>query len=253
MVDPRFRGHHLMGAARDLRDAVAARARRARPRGRRGHRAHPVADRPAGHLDPARLPAGRSSSGASTAPRCAHREAVAGGHLPGGADPGAAGRAPRARRGDDHARSTGCNDLRPHPGGGRPGAPAPALDVARSTLEVRGDLGHAVLTCAGIGADLRRRGPRAGGDGRPRRHRRRLRRRPARSTGGVRGRSTCSTPRGSSSPACCPLAHRGTDVVRYQRLGDTVVDPDEIHLKHPFGRSCSTTCSPSGPSSTAPA
>ena len=31
-----------------------------------------------------------------------------------------------------------------------------------------------------------------------------------------------------------PLAHRGVDVVRYQRLGDTPVDPTEIHLRHPF-------------------
>jgi hypothetical protein len=33
-----------------------------------------------------------------------------------------------------------------------------------------------------------------------------------------------------------PLADGGTDVVRYQRLGDTAVDPDAIHLKHPFAK-----------------
>jgi hypothetical protein len=100
-------------------------------------------------------------------------------------------------------------------------------------LEVRGDLGHAVIDCARIGIDLRAElGTRVASLAR----------------GGVDvvyvdipldrpavswAVEACNA-EGFIFSGVLPLAHRGTDVVRYQRLGPTPVDPGAIHLRHPF-------------------
>ncbi len=112
--------------------------------------------------------------------------------------------------------------------------PAPR-STSHLALDVRGDLGHAVVGCARIGADL-------GTEVRTRVE--------AVARGGVEvvyadvplDRAAASwaadamTAEGFIFSGILPLAHRGTDVVRYQWLGGTVVDPASIHLRHPFGQ-----------------
>lgn len=98
---------------------------------------------------------------------------------------------------------------------------------------MRSDLGHAVLTCTRLGADLRAE----------------VRERVATvARGGVEvvyadvpldrpeapWAIDALNDEGFFLSGVLPLAHRGTDVARYQRLGATPVDRASIHLRHPF-------------------
>lgn len=230
MVDPRFRGHHLMSSARELRNqwmqehgvlALEGAAVTAHTRSQ--------TDRPVMSIQLGFLPAieFRGIEGSEIG----HREAVVGGMFPVAPIPAQPIVAP-ARDAAMIAEIYRLQDIDrtmvapvdPEPG-----------SESRLTIEVRADLGHAVLTCGAIGADLAPE----------------VRRRVATVVrGGVEvvyadipldqlGASWAAdvlADEGFVFSGVLPLAQQGTDLVRYQWLGDTVVDPADIHLKHPFAR-----------------
>lgn len=229
MVDPRFRGHHLMGGARQLRDAwlhehgvlaLEGAAVTAHTRSQ--------TDRPVTSIQLAFLPAIEFRGIAGT--EVAHREAVAGGIFPVAPIPPQHVALPE-RDAEIIGEIYRLNDL-PRSAMTATRAPAPA-STSHLVLEVRGDLGHAVVSCARIGADLARE----------------VRERVASVVRGGVDVVYADVPldrpgapwavealngEGFIFAGVLPLAHRGTDVARYQWLGDTVVDPAEIHLRHPF-------------------
>jgi hypothetical protein len=231
MVDPRFRGHHLMGGARELRDqwllehgvlALEGAAVTAHTRSQ--------TDRAITSIQLGFLPAIEFRGIAGT--EAAHREAVAGGLFPVVPIPPQHVALPE-RDGEMIGEIYRLNDL-PRTVMAATRAPAPS-STSHLVLEVRGDLGHAVVTCSRIGADL-------GVE---------IRERVAAVVRGGVDVVYADVPldrpaapwavdalnaEGFIFAGVLPLAHRGTDMVRYQWLGDTVVDPDEIHLRHPFGR-----------------
>lgn len=231
MVDPRFRGHHLMGSARELRDAwlhehgilaLEGAAVTAHTRSQ--------TDRPVTSIQLGFLPAIEFRGIEGT--EVAHREAVAGGIFP--VSPIPSQRVALPAR--DAAMIEEIYRLNALPRS-RLAATRDPLPRSRShlTFEVRGDLGHAVVTCdrigSDLGAELRERvdaAIRGGVDvvyadvplDRP----------------SVPWAAEALDAEGFIFSGVLPLARRGTDVVRYQRLGDTVVAPEEIHLRHPFAQ-----------------
>ncbi|MBL8775683.1 MAG: GNAT family N-acetyltransferase [Acidimicrobiales bacterium] len=229
MVDPRFRGHHLMHAGHErleqwMRDhGVLALEGAAVTAHTRSQADRPVASVQLGFLPPIRF---RAIDGSEQA----HREAVVGGVVPVAPIPHQTVHAPErdaAMVGEIYRRIELDRTV-----GASGGPPGPG-SASQMDLTVRADLGHAVMTCADPGADL------AGA----------VRQRLAliaRSGIGVSyadlplDRPTASwaadvlAGEGFVFAGVLPLAHRGVDVVRYQRLGDTPVDPTEIHLRHPF-------------------
>lgn len=231
MVDPRFRGHHLMGAARDLRSGwlrehgILALEGAAVTAHTRSQTDRPVMSIQLGFLPPIVF---RGIEGTAMA----HREAVAGGIFPVAPIPSQRVALPR-RDAEMIMEIYRQSDL--------PRAPlATTRDpAARSrshlALEARGDLGHAVITCDRIGADLalevRQRVEAVGGGGIEVVYADVPLDRPA-----APWAAEVLNREGFIFSGVLPLARRGTDVVRYQRLGSTVVDPDEIHLRHPFAR-----------------
>ena len=231
MVDPRFRGHHLMSRARELREgwlrehgvlALEGAAVTAHTRSQ--------TDRPVTSIQLGFLPAiefrGIDGSDVGT------REAVAGGLFPIAPIPSQHVALPE-RDAEIIREIYRLNEL-----------PRTELSTAHDpaqrsrsqvALEVRGDLGHAVITCSRIGVDLQSE----------------VRERVDAVTRGGVDVVYADVPldrpaapwaiealgaEGFIFSGVLPLAHRGIDLVRYQRLGDTVVDPASIHLRHPFGR-----------------
>ena len=229
MVDPRFRGHHLMHAGHELleqwmRDhGVLAMEGAAVTAHTRSQADRPVASVQLGFLPPIRF---RAIDGSEQV----HREAVVGGVVPVAPIPPQTVHAPERDAdmvGEIYRRIELDRTI------GDPGGPPGPGSTSQVDLTVRADLGHAVMTCADHGADL------AGA----------VRQRLAliaRSGIGVTyadlplDRPTTAwaadalADEGFVFAGVVPLAHRGVDVVRYQRLGDTPVDPTEIHLRHPF-------------------
>lgn len=231
MVDPRFRGHHLMHAGRQqleqwMRDhGVLALEGAAVTAHTRSQSDHPVASVQLAFLPPIRF---RAIDGTEAA----HREAVVGGVVPVAPIPTQAVHPPR-RDAEMVAEIYRRIELdRTVVDGGGPPDPG-----TTSTLDVsvRADLGHAVLTCSEPGADLadavRQRLGRIARSGIGVTYADLPLDRPASSWA-----ADVLANEGFVFSGVLPLAHRGVDAVRYQRLGDTVVDPAEIHLKHPFAR-----------------
>ena len=229
MVDPRFRGHHLMHAGREqleqwMRDhGVLALEGAAVTAHTRSQADRPVASVQLAFLPPIRF---RAIAGSEQA----HREAVVGGVVPVSPIPHQTVLAPERDAdmvGEIYRRIELDRTVAP-PGGPPASNRSSTLDVA-----VRGDLGHAVITCGDPGADL--------ADA--------VRERLALIARSGVGVTYADLPldhpttswaadvladEGFVFAGVVPLAHRGVDVVRYQRLGDTPVDPTEIHLRHPF-------------------
>lgn len=229
MVDPRFRGHHLMGRARELRKewmdahgilALEGAAVTAHTRSQ--------TDRPITSIQLAFIPAVEFRGIAGT--EIARREAVAGGIFPMAPIPAQQVVIP-ARDATMIAEIYRLNELvrselparDPEPG-----------SVSCLELEVRADIGHAVLTVNEIGGDLAEA----------------VRNRIAAvARGGIdvvygdvaldhaeaSWAADVLAGEGFVFSGILPLAHHGVDVVRYQRLGTTPVDPADIHLRHPFG------------------
>lgn len=226
MVDPRFRGHHLMGAPRPLRErwfaehhilGLAGVAVTAHTRSQRGDH---VANLLLAFLPPLRF---RAIEGTDTD----LREAVVGGVMPMAPIPPAEVVVPerdaeplaRIYEGLPYERT-----LCPAP------AQAPAVPTSTVELRVKADLGHAVIVVREVGADLA-----AAVD----------QRLAAVAQSGV-GVTYADLP--TDDPATpwavdvladagfvlggvMALELGGTDALRYQHLGDTRVDPDAIHLK----------------------
>lgn len=229
MVDPRFRGHHLMGQAHELRDqwlhehgilaidgaAVTAHTRSQTDRA--------VTSIQLGFLPPIEF---RGIEGSEVATR----EAVAGGIWPVSPIPPQHVALPD-RDAEIMREIYRLNELTRTPlAATREPAPGSRSQLG---LEVRSDLGHAVLTCARLGADLQAE----------------VRERVETvARGGVQvvyadvplDRPAAPwavevlNAEGFFLSGVLPLAHRGTDVARYQRLGDTRVERASIHLRHPF-------------------
>lgn len=231
MVDPRFRGHHLMYANRELREqwmrdhGVLALEGAAVTAHTRSQRDVPVTSVQLAFLPPISF---RDIDGSEVP----HRQAVVGGIVPFAPIPHQGVYAP-ARDAAMLAEIYRLVELdRAVVGDGAPPAAGSASELG---VELRGDLGHGVIACSAIGADL----PAA------------LRRRmdTVARAGMAVVYADLPLDRAATSWAADvladlgfifsgvqPLAAAGVDVVRYQCLGETVVDPDEIHLKHPFAR-----------------
>jgi serine/threonine-protein kinase RsbW len=231
MVDPRYRGHHLMGTLHDCRDAwmdehgILALEGAAVTAHTRSQTDHPVMSVQLGFLPAISF---RGIEGTEVA----HREAVVGGMFAVAPVPPQAVHLP-ARDAAMLQEIYRLTELERSPAEGA-NEPAPGT-VSQLRLDVRADLGHAVVTVGVIGADLAAE----------------VRGRVATVVrGGVEvvyadiplDRPEASwaadvlAAEGFVFSGVLPLAHRGVDSVRYQWLGDIVVDPDEIHLKHPFSR-----------------
>lgn len=231
MVDPRFRGHHLMYANRELRErwmhdhGVLALEGAAVTAHTRSQRDVPVTSVQLAFLPPISF---RDIDGSEVP----HRQAVVGGIVPFAPIPAQQVHLPRR----DAAMLAEIYRLveldRTDAGEAAP----PGPDTTSSLeLELRGDLGHAVVTATAVGADLATE----------------LARRmdAVRRAGIVVTYADVALADPATSWAADvladagfvfsgvqPLSAAGVDVVRYQYLGDTVVDPAEIHLKHPFAR-----------------
>lgn len=231
MVDPRFRGHHLMAAARELRlqwmndHGVLAMEGVAVTAHTRSQTDHPIMSLQLGFLPAISF---RGIEGTEVA----HREAVVGGLIPFAPIPAQDVVLP-TRDAAMIAQIYELHDLdRSAIETTRTPAPGSTSQVA---LEVRADLGHAVLTCTRIGADLRDE----------------VHTRVASIVRGGIDVVYADLPldqlelswavdalyeEGFVFSGVLPLAQRGIDMVRYQRLGDIDVVREEIHLKHPFGQ-----------------
>jgi hypothetical protein len=229
MVDPRFRGHHLMRAAKELREewmdahgvlALEGAAVTAHTRSQ--------TDRAITSIQLAFIPAIEFRGIDDT--EIPRREAVAGGIFPVAPIPPQSVAVPvrdAAMIREIYRRNELIRDEIPL---AEP-APGSSSDVE---LEVRADLGHAVLTLDEVGHDLASA----------------VRDRVSTvARGGIEvvyadiplDRPDASwaadvvAAEGFIFSGILPLARQGVDLVRYQRLGTTPVDPADIHLKHPFG------------------
>ena len=229
MVDPRFRGHHLMNLAHELRNtwlhdhgvlAIDGAAVTAHTRSQ--------TDRAIASMQLGFLPAIEFRDIDGT--EAGSREAVLGGLYPIAPIPPQRVALP-VRDAAMLSEIYRQNELDRSP---LTGTHPPASGTrSQLELEVRNDLGHAVVRCARIGADL------------PVELRQRLE---AITAGGIEvvyadvpldrpaapWAAEVLNAEGFILAGVLPLAHRGVDVVRYQHLGDTEVDPATIHLKHPF-------------------
>ncbi len=230
MVDPRFRGHHLMGASHErmvewmrANDILALEGAAVTAHTRS------QSDRPVTSIQLGFLPAieFRGIEGSEVP----HREAVAGGIVPVVPIPDQAVVLP-ARDAAMIQEIYAQNDLPRTAAAGRPPVGGSRTELA---LEAHADLGHAVITCTRIGVDLPAE----------------VRARVAAVTRGGLAVVYADVPldqpeaswaadvlhaEGFVFAGVLPLALAGTDAVRYQWLGPTVVDRADIHLKHPFAR-----------------
>ena len=225
MVDPRYRGHHLMSRPSELRKTwfaehgILALAGAAVTAHTRSQRDAPVCSVLLGFLPPIEF-AGIDGT-ASTV-----REAVVGGFIPMASIPPQEVVLPerdaevvRGIYADVHLDRTE-----------RPPADPASGTLSQLDVSVRADLGHAVVTAHAIGVDL-----------------------PdelARRVDAIRAADIAVTyldlpmddpavswaadraaEAGWIFAGVLPLEHHGVDVVRYQHLGDLAVDPDAIHLR----------------------
>jgi len=230
MVDPRFRGHRLLGFERALRQqwftehGVLAMVGEAVTAHTRSQAEGPVMSMLLGFLPPITF----AGIGGTDTPL---REAVVGGIFPMATIPAQTVHAPQ-RDAEMVMQLYGLQQLE-RTLAPRPSGPASGASVVE--VSVRADLGHAVISIARIGADLddqleQRLGSiRAGGievayidislDD------------PAASWA-----ADVAVAHGSIFAGVLPLRRGGVDVVRYQHLGTTVVDPAAIHLRSPAAR-----------------
>lgn len=236
MVDPRFRGHHLSKLASPLRNqwldekgmlAMIGAAVTAHTRSQPPGEDRPVLGLYLGFLPPIRF---RGIEGTAST----HREAVVPGFVPLASVPSQPVHLPRRdadlvqeiyRRVDLDRRVVDTS--------GAEGPPVGVATVLHATA--RADLGHAVVAVGAVGDDVTR---------------------------AVRGyvRSVVdggievvyvdlplddpATPWAAEQLAgegfvfagVVPLLAGGVDVIRYQRVGDLVIDPGEIHLRSNFAR-----------------
>lgn len=230
MVDPRYRGHHLMGSARALLEGwcrahgVLALSGAAVTAHTRSQTDRPVLSVQLGFLPPIRF-AGIAGTDTDL------REAVVGAIVPMSEIPAQTVHLP-ARDAEQLARLYDLVGLeRPSAGAGAaPTAAQSVLDVG-----VRADLGHAVIGVRVIGSDL---GAAV------------VDRLAAIARGGVEvtyldlalDDPAASWAADVLAGAGCilagllPLEWSGVDVVRYQHLGSARVDPDAIHLRNDHAR-----------------
>lgn len=232
MVDPRFRGHHLMTAPRQLEQqwftehGVLALAGAAVTAHTRSQRDGPVLSVMLGFLPPVRF---EGIEGTDTS----LREAVVGGLVPMAEIPPQTVHLP----GRDAAvlahlyEVTGLNRRTTTGSEATPSVDGSAVDV-----RVHADLGHAVLVVRTIGSDL----------GAALRQRLDAVARGgidvtyvdfALDTPAVSWAADVAAEVGCILAGLQPLERRGVDVVRYQHLGPTRVDPEAIHLRSAEARS----------------
>ncbi|MCU0269823.1 MAG: hypothetical protein MUF83_14425 [Acidimicrobiales bacterium] len=231
MVDPRYRGHHLMAATHELRDrwfaehGVLALTGAAVTAHTRSQRDGPVLSMMLGFLPPVHF---AGIDGTDTA----LREAVVGGIFPMAELPPQGVLVPRrdADALDDLYAVSGLPRDVTRANGSGPDRATSALD-----LRVVADLGHAVVRVATVGEDL------ADALGR---------RLEAVARSGidvtyidlalddpaVSWAADVAADAGCVFAGLRPLERQGVDEVRYQHLGATRVDRDAIHLRHPQAR-----------------
>ncbi len=234
MVDPRYRGHHLMSRPSELRKrffaehGILALAGAAVTAHTRSQRDGPVCSVLLGFLPPIEF-AGIDGT-ASTV-----REAVVGGFIPMATIPPLEVVVPER----DAAALRGIYDA---VGLDRMFVPAGDLAPDASTqldVSVRADLGHAVVVAQRIGTDL----PDALA----------LRVQAVRDAGiavayldlpmddpAVSWAADRAAEAGWIFAGVLPLEHHGVDLVRYQHLGDLPIDPDAIHLRSDQARALLT-------------
>ncbi len=233
MVDPRFRGHHLMGLSHDrLTEWMRAHGILALEGAAVTAHTRSQTDRPVTSIQLGFLPAieFRGIEGSEVP----HREAVAGGIVPVSPIPDQAVVLP-ARDAAMIAEIYAQNDLPRTPVTGAASGAPEAASRTELALEAHADLGHAVITCTQVGADLQDE----------------VRARVAAVTRGGLAVVYADIPldrpeaswaadvlhgEGFVFAGVLPLALGGVDAVRYQWLGSTVVDRADIHLKHPFAQ-----------------
>ena len=232
MVDPRFRGHHLMRMPRTLRErwfaehGVLAMSGAAVTAHTRSQRDGPITSVLLAFLPPIEF---EGIDGTATP----LREAVLGGFIPMAPIPPQTVHLPERDAtiiADLFARNDLDRQVRPATELGGPAA-------ARSTIDcsVHGDLGHAVLTVRAIGTDL------------PAALRSRLEAVAAAAIAvtyadlrlddpAVSWAADVLADAGAIFAGIDPLAAGGVDTVRYQFLGDTPVDASAIHVKADVAR-----------------
>ena len=231
MVDPRFRGHHLMSAPWQLQQqqrfadhGVLAMEGAAVTAHTRSQRDGPIVSVLLGFLPPIRF---EGIDGTETG----LREAVVGGLVPMGEIPRQRVHLPRRDAAMlEHLYEAIGLDRHVVPDHVPPSAGSSSLDVL-----VRPDLGHAVVVVNAIGADLGVA----------------LRQRlDAVARGGIEvtyvdlalddpatsWAADVVADAGGILAGLQPLERGGVDVVRYQHLGPTLVDPEAIHLRSPDAR-----------------
>jgi serine/threonine-protein kinase RsbW len=231
MVDPRFRGHHLMTAPRQLEQrwfaehGVLALAGAAVTAHTRSQHDGPVLSVMLGFLPPVRFE-GIEETDTSL------REAVVGGLVPMAEIPPQEVHLPR-RDAAMLEHLYGVTGLGRRTTAGSDAGPA--LEGSAVDVKVHADLGHAVLVVRAVGSDLRDA----------------LRQRLVTlSRGGIEvtyvdlalddpavsWAADVTAGVGCILAGLQPLERRGVDVVRYQHLGTTRVDPAAIHLRSPDAR-----------------
>lgn len=228
MVDPRYRGHHLMAATHDLRDrwfaehgvlalegvAVTAHTR-SQPDG-------PVLSVMLGFLPPVRF---AGIDGTETS----RREAVVGGIIPMADLPRATVRIPR--RDADALRDLYATTVLPRDLVDA-GDDGPTTATSELDLHVAADLGHAVVRVRTIGDDLadalRRRLDVVARSGIEVTYLDLALDDPA-----ISWAVDVAADAGFVFSGVRPLQRHGVDEVRYQHLGAMPVDRDAIHLRHP--------------------